>query len=315
MAQMPKGQPRSVPDPAGDRYDAMIREENLKKQRAELAAMSGASPRLSRFDWRIEDLDLAPRRGRTVTIGRQTYREVDNGSANVLVPVANSSITPEVYAAQQQALRQAARMAQSPFGAIAYGIVGGASAPQPVGEVAMSAGELVDGLGAGRAVRTGPVRRQPALWRGQVAPPSTPRDPVRTRPLNGAGQATGVSATLTAPMLGTGTKANRRYSPPGWRSGQAPYFDNRAHLLARQLGGDGKDPRNLVTAARQTNHPRMSQFERGVASRVRAGEVVEYSATPLYDGVGAPSALFLTASGSRGAPTARLIQNPVGQRR
>ena len=38
MAQMPRGEPRSVPDPAGDQYDEMIRRERLKRQRTEAAA-------------------------------------------------------------------------------------------------------------------------------------------------------------------------------------------------------------------------------------------------------------------------------------
>jgi hypothetical protein len=32
---MPRGEPRSVPDPAGEQYDAMIRQERQKRQRAE----------------------------------------------------------------------------------------------------------------------------------------------------------------------------------------------------------------------------------------------------------------------------------------
>lgn len=38
MARMPRGEPRSVPDPDGERYDEMIRQERLKKKRAEAAA-------------------------------------------------------------------------------------------------------------------------------------------------------------------------------------------------------------------------------------------------------------------------------------
>jgi hypothetical protein len=37
MARMPKGGPRSVPDPEGERYDEMIRQERLKRERAEAA--------------------------------------------------------------------------------------------------------------------------------------------------------------------------------------------------------------------------------------------------------------------------------------
>lgn len=37
MAQMPKGGPRSVPDPAGERYDEMNTQDRLKRERAEAA--------------------------------------------------------------------------------------------------------------------------------------------------------------------------------------------------------------------------------------------------------------------------------------
>jgi len=43
MAQMPRGEPRSVPDPAGERYDAMIRQERLKSAHADGAATKSAS--------------------------------------------------------------------------------------------------------------------------------------------------------------------------------------------------------------------------------------------------------------------------------
>lgn len=38
MALMPRGEPRSVPDPEGDLYDEMIRQEREKRRRAEAAA-------------------------------------------------------------------------------------------------------------------------------------------------------------------------------------------------------------------------------------------------------------------------------------
>jgi len=37
MARMPQGQPRPVPDPEGDRYDEMLRQERLRRARAEAA--------------------------------------------------------------------------------------------------------------------------------------------------------------------------------------------------------------------------------------------------------------------------------------
>ena len=107
--------------------------------------------------------------------------------------------------------------------------------------------------------------------------------------------------------------------PPGWQGDGNLYNEARAHLLAKSLGGPGGlDKRNFVTLTnRGANSPQMSGFERGIAKRVDAGEVIEFHAQPLYnDGVLPPSAILLTAHGSRGgAPSARLIRNPAGQRK
>lgn len=295
MAQHPAGQRRSVPGPKSRLSDA---------------------PRLSEFDWRFEDLDLTPRQGRTVTIGRQTYREVDNGSANVLVPTGDPLLSPAEYAEQQHALRQAARVAQSPIGALVYNALALAKAPKRVRDAGLGVGETVDAMASGRAVRTGPVRRQPISPGGRVAAPTLERQPIRLRKLNSDGQAQGATATLTAPMLGSGTAASKALRPPGFISGLDPLFDARGHLLAKRLGGRGDDPRNLLTLTRHANSPQMSGFESAVAGRVRTGEVVEYSSTPLYrQGSPAPTGVLVTASGSRGAPTARFIPNPAGRRR
>lgn len=126
-----------------------------------------------------------------------------------------------------------------------------------------------------------------------------------------------MNATLTAPMLGSGTGANRRRIPPGWQGDGRVHNEARAHLLGNQLGGSGSDMRNLVTMTHNgANTPQMRDFENGVARRVRAGEVVEYSATPLYNsGTLPPSAVLLTTQGSRSAPSARIILNPAGRRR
>ena len=59
--------------------------------------------------------------------------------------------------------------------------------------------------------------------------------------------------------------------------------------------------------------PKMSTFENRIARRARAGEVVEYAVKPLYaDGVLPPSAVLLTAHGTRGAPTALYIKSSGG---
>lgn len=75
--------------------------------------------------------------------------------------------------------------------------------------------------------------------------------------------------------------------------------------------------RNIVTQTQNgSNTPQMRGFENAVAGRVRAGEVVEYFSKPVYGQKALPpSAILLTAYGSRGAPAARLIPNPAGRRR
>lgn len=162
-----------------------------------------------------------------------------------------------------------------------------------------------------------PARNSPAPQRAQAAPPSTQRPSIRLRGLNEKGQAQGVTSTITTPMLGTGSKAHWRRRPPGWQGNGSVYNEARAHLQGADLGGSGRDLRNLVTLTRNpANSPYMREFERTVAQRVRDGEVIEYSATPLYsDGVLPPRSILLTAIGSRGAPIARLIQNPAGRPR
>jgi hypothetical protein len=60
----------------------------------------------------------------------------------------------------------------------------------------------------------------------------------------------------------------------------------------------------------------MRGFETSVATRLRAGEVIDYLATPFYeDGVLPPSAVLVSATGSRQRPVAQLIRNPAATRR
>lgn len=91
----------------------------------------------------------------------------------------------------------------------------------------------------------------------------------------------------------------------------------RGHLLANLLGGTGRDLRNLVALTQTpTNSPHMRDFEVAAAKRVRAGEVVEYAVTPFYaDGILPPSAMLMTAHGTRQPSTARIVFNPAGRRR
>lgn len=99
-------------------------------------------------------------------------------------------------------------------------------------------------------------------------------------------------------MINTGKRA--RVDPPGL-GGQAAGHA-RGHLIGRQLGGSGTDPRNVVTLfQRPANSPVMRGFENRVRAAVEAGETVRYTVQPIYRGAEAvPRGVTLTARGSGG---------------
>ena len=315
MALMPRGEPRSVPDPDGDAYDKMIRQERLKRDRAEgrkplplPSAASVFSPLVRQFSPEDFRKPLVP----TVTIGDRTYREIDNGRANVLVPV--DPLTPEERARRRQDVDRIMYMAGNPFAGAAYGIAAAAGASPQTQDAALRVGGMADTLMQGVAPRGLQTPRRPAPYRVATAGPSLGRDPTRYGRLNEKGQATGATATITKSVLGTGTKSDRRLKPPGWSGNGTVFNEARGHLLARQLGGDGRIPEGIATMTQYgANTPQMSTFENRVAKRVREGEVVEYAATPIYSEQALPPAYMLvTAHGSRKPPVARLIRNPAG---
>jgi hypothetical protein len=292
---MPRGEARTVPDPAGEAYDEMIREQRRKEA---AKGFPGFSPY-----GHIEAVRSAPQ-SPTITLGDQMYREVDNGSANRLVPY-DPLYTPAERAAQKDSVVRALFIAGHPMGAVAYGAATMAGAPQKTRDAALVGGGLVE-----EAV----IARSPSAARLRAPTPrvKTPREPVRQGALNEREQATGFNASMTADMLAGGTRAKQSIKPPGFESG-----DSRGHLRGRQLGGLGDDELNLVTITQKpANSPQMSSFENAVKRRVRAGEAVEYMVKPLYrEGILPPSAILLTATGPRHPPTARLIRNPAGHRR
>jgi hypothetical protein len=254
----------------------------------------------------------------TISIGGQTYREVDNGRANVLVPIDNPQVTPAELEERRRGLERVQFMAGNPLAAGSYGLASLFTASPQARDRALAAGAALDGATMAIAPWAAPARSVATPPQGQLSSPSLQRPSVRLSEVSANEQATGVGATITKPMLGTGAKASRRLTPPGWQGDGNLYNEARAHLLAKSLGGPGGlEKRNFVTLTnRGANSPQMSGFERDVAKRADAGEVVEFYAQPLYDdGVLPPSAVFLTALGSRGAPSARLIRNPAGQRK
>jgi hypothetical protein len=163
----------------------------------------------------------------------------------------------------------------------------------------------------GPGARTGPAWRrqldhvaereliQRAVPAAEQALPDIAREaPIQLGGLDDLGRPTGAAATVTQEMIGTGTRPYG-VDPPGLNTdlGHA-----RGHLIAAQLGGTGRDARNLVTLFQtRANTPEMRSFETMVRRAVEAGEVVQYHVTPLYRGAEpVPVAVTLQAEGSGG---------------
>ena len=312
LAQMPRSEARSVLDPDGEQYDEMLRSERLKRAIQETAAGDQSAfagkPYSVATDPNLRFLFEGPHPKRPV--GAPDDRALD--SRDIVHP-RNPQLSPDELVAQRQALDRVAVMAGSPLAAAAYGVASLMGASPQMRDRALSAGGAADALIMG-ATHFGASRP------GRIAPPRTgspvqqfEAGAIRYRELNAEGQAKGVNSTLSRSMLGTGTRAYPRRTPPGWRGDGDEYNEARAHLLGRQLGGSGRDARNLVTMTHQgANTPQMRDFENGVARRVAAGEVVQYSATPIYSGgIGPPSGVLLTAHGPKGS-SAQYVHNPAG---
>ncbi|MFD9976418.1 LamG-like jellyroll fold domain-containing protein [Streptomyces sp. NPDC059017] len=112
-------------------------------------------------------------------------------------------------------------------------------------------------------------------------------------------------------IIGTPTEypTNWEHIPRGY--GGMKKRHNRGHLLARQLGGDGTDLRNLVTLHERVNSPRMSKYEGMLEKRVReGGETIFYQVIPHYEGNNlTPDYLDLKWVGSVGGADSVRIHN------
>lgn len=100
---------------------------------------------------------------------------------------------------------------------------------------------------------------------------------------------TTMDAMVTPNMYDTGTDADSRILPTGWKKSEQnagnPEQLNRGHLLADVLGGSGEDWRNLVTLYRNANYPTMYfAAEDIVKEAIQHGSVVRYRVTPIFIG-------------------------------
>lgn len=253
----------------------------------------------------VDSIRRAPRLSDTVIVGQQAYREVDNGRANVLVPVDDP-----LRAAQREGIVRSLFMAEHPLGAVAYGVAAAAGAPQRTRDAILQVGGLVDEAAAGGVSRSRVIR--PRADPPQQALNLTRPKIVLRRP-NADRQATGATATLAQSLPERGTKASRRIRPVGHVSRDPPWNHDKGHLIASRFGGSGRDEANLMTLERRANQRHMKEFENDVARRVGSGETVDYSVTPLYaDGRSPPSMVLMTAFGHSEGPKARLIRNLAG---
>ncbi|MEU5243630.1 DNA/RNA non-specific endonuclease [Streptomyces asoensis] len=112
-------------------------------------------------------------------------------------------------------------------------------------------------------------------------------------------------------IVGTRTElpVNKEHKPEGYYGGGTVH---RGHLLARQLGGDGVDLRNLVPLYADVNTLLMRGYEDALANRLRTGETIYYQVIPHYPGTGGmPDYLTLTwADNKKGAGSVRLDNEP-----
>jgi len=130
--------------------------------------------------------------------------------------------------------------------------------------------------------------------------------------LDDIGKPSGVVATITEDMIGTGSAANPAIRPPDFAGGANNH--SRGHLLANILGGSGTDARDLVTMfKRNANSPNMRHFENQKRSAIDGGEVVNFRVIPIYSGNRSiPSGVTMTARGSGGFNLDVSVQNING---
>jgi len=189
-------------------------------------------------------------------------------------------------------------------------LTGGAALIGKLGQMLAAAGRRAVGLarrvgrGMGKAWRG--ARQRVRGWRRRK------HGGVAYGELDPLGRPTGARAVVTRDMLGTGTPASRSIRPPGFEGRAAGHA--RGHLIGKQLGGSGTDPRNLVTLQQNpANSPVMRGFESQIRSAVEGGHVVNVSVTPIYRGGGPiPRAITMLAEGSGGFQMAVSVLNPAG---
>lgn len=94
----------------------------------------------------------------TVVIGGRSYREFDNGIANVLVPVRDPSVSPTDAAERRRGAARAIFMTEHPLGSAAYTIATLANATPRTRDAVLVAGGAAETAMLGAALGVAPVR-------------------------------------------------------------------------------------------------------------------------------------------------------------
>jgi hypothetical protein len=106
---------------------------------------------------------------------------------------------------------------------------------------------------------------------------------------NGKGRATKVEARINKSNR-SGTKAAR--DPAGWYETANTQYQGpriaRTHVLARTLGGTGKDVRNLFTATQADNKREYDEIEKHIEERINKNETVDIIVEVVYETLGTP---------------------------
>ncbi|WP_316744444.1 DNRLRE domain-containing protein [Streptomyces sp. MK7] len=128
---------------------------------------------------------------------------------------------------------------------------------------------------------------------------------LRARGIDYRGRGRKLDSKKNTEIVGGDTnRSNKRLpsDPAGWQDGDGTLGFQRGHLLARELGGRGREPRNLVKLYKTANSPIMQTFEGKVRARLDAGETVFYTAIPTYakNGQTVPDTVQLVALGDQG---------------
>ncbi|MEG0551825.1 MAG: DNA/RNA non-specific endonuclease [Vagococcus sp.] len=110
---------------------------------------------------------------------------------------------------------------------------------------------------------------------------------------------TAANALIKPDMIGTGSSALQEIKPPGFISGLDPHNHSRGHLIGKQLGGSGEEPKNLVTLYQNpVNTPFMTKYENMVRKAADNGETIRYRVIPIYEGdIGMPTAVQMEGKG------------------